>query len=960
MITPYGISIISLASLYYLLLINRNSAVVGAEIETIDFVSSDEHQQQRQENNDNNNSIKNCTYLLLAPFSPKDDKKSPVANYTELAASYIASAQIAMDDLNTREECRGVVNFVPTLLTRDTKNEDTVGFRELVNAETSYRDNLCGVVGPMDLKGQERSILYTETVDLPQFFVGGGDIDDLAGKDGETAIGNFLGIESYFDLLAEYLSEELNITHMAFIGTDSKKMRLSYDVFAEAFERRNITAEAFRFEDEKHESRKRGTINPDLERIQKSGYRNVFLSPDERKPEALAWMAEDLEFLGMLDNGDYQYFLFEDSIRPHEIDFLFGNYLKDTNHPFAKFIHGTGWFSAIDPYELTGDDDPFVQKWRNFDPSRQIIKYPKDGIPVTSEYYQTAKLPVRHSSFVYDSVLSLGLGECAAQRENDNKNNNKNGESNDKVNNENSNKDKDDNKNDDVSNIDTILWHNRDLKEEGEKKKKKKPKKPIKNNVVRNIINMKPYRSASGLVKYTHHNKMRYRSVDTMIMAMFNFRVNKSNNKENNVVVVKTPIVAYYDHTIENNNDNNNNSKWKTLDGFIFSSSNNNNNNDRPQFVVGEENFLSNWVFGLGITLLVIGCIFAFVSFVVVTVCEKDKAMKMAQPIFLKLICLGSFIEVFSIFTLSFDEGHGWNDASLDNACMATPWLFFIGHAIIYSALFCKLWRVDQVMSTKKRAVSPLQVLWPLGIVLIAIVSILTVWTVVSPWSWERKFVTHYPPETYGKCYSPNFIAFSFTLALILMICTILTGFIVWKTRDISQDLSDTSTVIYLIITQLQAWFVGLPILAAIGDASVDSVYLGRILLIWVFAMAPLLIVLLPRITTTMRARMHPEVNKRKNRGSIHISGLAASTISAATAHQRNSTTTASITYGDNDQKQPLTMKSHRNSATGVIPSSVTEDPSVASSVFQNEYTIEQSKEITTIPENVSFRSSNV
>merc|ERR1712157_636535 len=100
----------------------------------------------------------------------------------------------------------------------------------------------------------------------------------------------------------------------------------------------------FRFEDEKHTSRKRGIDNPDLIQIQKSGYRNIFLVPDERKQEALAWMAEDLDHLGML-NGDYQYFLFEDSIRPHDIKYLFDTYLKDDTHPFRKFIHGTGWFS---------------------------------------------------------------------------------------------------------------------------------------------------------------------------------------------------------------------------------------------------------------------------------------------------------------------------------------------------------------------------------------------------------------------------------------------------------------------------------------------------------------------------------------------------------------------------------------------------------------------------------------
>lgn len=952
-------------------------------------------------NDDNTTTLTNCTYLLLAPFSSKDGKKEPYTNYTELTASYIAAAQLAMDDLNTKKECTTAgINF-GTLLTRDTQNEDTVGFRELVLLTSKLKeeknenlnnanDELCGVVGPLDFKGQERSILYTEAIDLPMFFVGGGDIDDLAGKDGKTTIGNFLGITDYFNLFAEYISQQMSITHMAFIGSGSKKIRLAEDVFEDVMKKHNITHRAFRFEDEKHSTRE-GTI-ADLKQIKDSGYRNVFLSPDQRKPEALAWMAEYLDELDML-NGDYQYFLFEDAIRPHEIEYLFGKYLIKGSS-FAKFIHGTGWFSAIDPYELTGNKDPFVQRWRTFDPAR--IQYPKQAVPITNEYYKTAKLPVRHSSFVYDSIISLGLGKCAAKKEEKERENGKDATGGGHDNKKDNNGSNEDNKMNNSSNTD--FWHkkramqkkengnnsSKDNKEGGKKEKKKE--KPIKNDVVRNIMNLKPFESASGLVTYTNKKDKRYRSVDTMKLAMFNFRVivdyeETNNSPTSNVIKVETPIVAYYDENSGNNGDNNTTNiqkqKWILLKEFMYPG--NRRGPPEPQLVIAEENLLSDWVFGLGIFLLSVGCIFAILSFVVVTYCGKDSAIKMAQPLFLKLICLGSLIEVFSIFTFSFDEGRGWDKNSLDIACMASPWLFFVGHATIYSALFCKLWRVDQVMSTRRRAVTPLQVLWPLGIVLVMIVTLLTVWTAISPLTWNREMINEFPPETYGKCDSDNdwFGFFFLPLYIILMICTILTGFIVWKTKDISQDLSDTSTVFYLIVTQMQAWFVGLPILMAIGDTSANSVYLGKILLAWVFAMAPLIIVLLPRISTVIYNRLYPEeaaAKKKKNRGSVHISGISTpSTATAArfVAEEHNSANTFSGRSSYSSQPQQ-----HRGSLLVQKPPPSTEERSIGSSTALNDTSecevttggedpssflrLSSRQKLPKVPENVSFRSQNL
>lgn len=235
-------------------------------------------------------------------------------------------------------------------------------------------------------------------------------------------------------------------------------------------------------------------------------------------------------------------------------------------------------------------------------------------------------------------------------------------------------------------------------------------------------------------------------------------------------------------------------------------------------------------------------------------------------------------------------------------------------------------------MTARRRTRTEMQVLWPLGLVLFAVMTILTIWTVISPWQWERDLVNLDPPETYGKCHSEDFSAFFIPLAVILMVCTCFTGIIVWRTKNISQDLSDTSTVFYLILTQLQAWFVGLPILAVIGDGTVNSVYFGRILLIWVFAMAPLLIVLLPRITTAIHLRRHPEKAKKSR---VRVTGLTPpaaphTTESFPTSpNPQTSDTTAysSMSIGELELDQDLNNNNNNNNTGAPTLDHISEHP---------------------------------
>jgi hypothetical protein len=65
--------------------------------------------------------------------------------------------------------------------------------------------------------------------------------------------------------------------------------------------------------------------------------------------------------------------------------------------------------------------------------------------------------------------------------------------------------------------------------------------------------------------------------------------------------------------------------------------------------------------------------------------------IKVSQPQFMYLICLGSAMAALGVFPLSFDESHGFSERTLSLCCMSYPWFCQLGYIILYLALFSKV-----------------------------------------------------------------------------------------------------------------------------------------------------------------------------------------------------------------------------------------------------------------------------
>lgn len=284
---------------------------------------------------------------------------------------------------------------------------------------------------------------------------------------------------------------------------------------------------------------------------------------------------------------------------------------------------------------------------------------------------------------------------------------------------------------------------------------------------------------------------------------------------------------------------------------------------------VFEQNLITDSVRAIGLTLMAFAWLLALIALVLVQVLGKEPVITRAQPFFLKLLCVGSLLMSTAIFTLSWDEGAGWTDHQLDIACTLTPWFFFVGQILTFCSLFTKLWRVDEVLQFRRRAVTISNVMKPTAALLFLTLAVLVIWTVLDPWHWVREVISEIPAETYGECRSEHFWAFLGPLVGLTFVAETVTLYYAWKTADVPEDFRDSGAVMYASFAQLQSWAVGVPMLTVLGNASADATYFGRVFLIWIFAVSSVVVVIGPKLVKAIRMKLNPELLNKRGRVSV-------------------------------------------------------------------------------------------
>lgn len=211
---------------------------------------------------------------------------------------------------------------------------------------------------------------------------------------------------------------------------------------------------------------------------------------------------------------------------------------------------------------------------------------------------------------------------------------------------------------------------------------------------------------------------------------------------------------------------------------------------------------------------------------------RKSPVVIAMQPEFLIILCLGIILSESTIIPLGKDAT---NTANMDMACMAIVWLYRLGSILTLSALFSKLWRVNQIFHAgeafRRKVVTLKRVLWPFTIFLTLNLIFLITLTVVDPYVWVRE--SYYGAEdkvgycsytgTVGKIMDSLLNLLDFGALIFLCIQA-------YRARDIRAEFSEARGVALALFSWLQIMIIAVPTFYLIDETDITARYVLLVL----------------------------------------------------------------------------------------------------------------------------------
>jgi len=261
---------------------------------------------------------------------------------------------------------------------------------------------------------------------------------------------------------------------------------------------------------------------------------------------------------------------------------------------------------------------------------------------------------------------------------------------------------------------------------------------------------------------------------------------------------------------------------------------------------------------------------------------EKRASVQASQPIFLMLLALGSFILVSSIIPLGVQGEYRYvldpitrvetaipnpNLSQLDVACMAWPWLYFLGFSLTYSSLFAKLWRIRTLFksgqSFKRKVVRPKDVAIIVIIMVGANLAMLLTWQLVGPLRWNRRVIQNSPLSSLGECMPDDhwgwfLIIPPLCLEVFLLIVALVLSY---QVRKVPSSLAEKKWIAISIYAVCEILLLSVPVLV-IAHENTSAFYFVRVTVIFLQGCTVTLLMFVPKIYVlhfSEEARKKPE-----------------------------------------------------------------------------------------------------
>ncbi|KAI2509762.1 G-protein coupled GABA receptor [Fragilaria crotonensis] len=237
---------------------------------------------------------------------------------------------------------------------------------------------------------------------------------------------------------------------------------------------------------------------------------------------------------------------------------------------------------------------------------------------------------------------------------------------------------------------------------------------------------------------------------------------------------------------------------------------------------------------------------------------RRSKVIRGSQPPFLYMLCVGVIVMATSIIPMGLQEPV--SKQALDVACMSQLWLLSAGFTTIFSALFCKLWRLNKLLASAKRfkrvQIEVKDVLYPFAILLVLNFTLLAVWTAVDPLRWVRGDLSSY--DTYGRvtktagscaCESQtNQTIFYVFFFLLNASALVIANWQSYLSRNYETEVNEHESIAISMLMLTEAAVLGLPVLFLVKNDA-GAFFLVRTILIVITSVGVLLPIFLPKVS---------------------------------------------------------------------------------------------------------------
>lgn len=282
-----------------------------------------------------------------------------------------------------------------------------------------------------------------------------------------------------------------------------------------------------------------------------------------------------------------------------------------------------------------------------------------------------------------------------------------------------------------------------------------------------------------------------------------------------------------------------------------------------------------------------------FSAWVIVNI--RHRVVMASQPLFLIPLCFGTLVLGSAIIPMTIeDDGDGdGKENTPPQACMSIPWLLCTGFTLIFSMLFSKTWRVNQIFrhsqQLKRIVIKERDVILPFTVLMITNIIMLTCWTLLAPLEYVRVDLPGTDEwnrviATAGYCSTTsttNITPFWAILVFVNVFTLVIANVQAFQARSIEIEFSEGKYILLVVMIILQAILIGGPVLfMSVGNP--QAFFTVGSMLIFVTCVTTLVCIFVPKIK--LKRKMDAKIDGRVKKG--HTNGVMNHEVSRKTTEE--------------------------------------------------------------------------